>query len=247
MIKGDHDRLKDLAKWNICAEHKTPLEVAWYGDEKTWVLRCGHDHYPDTITRQLSLTEEYKAGGELPGHIEDKVKKGMRRRAMQQGKQPAAVTFPGVPAADLGTGELLVPEAVKALVDYAHRYGLDPARGHVVLMYGKPYITIDGYLHHARQSKVPYSLQSRPLDDVELKGYRAPENAHVWISKVKMSVTGEEFIGYGVVTQDEITEESRGKPGQLRSPVVAKHPQLLAQKRAEWQTLRRAFPIGGEE
>lgn len=27
MIKGDYDRLADLAKWNVCAEHKTPLTV----------------------------------------------------------------------------------------------------------------------------------------------------------------------------------------------------------------------------
>lgn len=247
MIKGDYDRLVDLAKHNMCAEHKTPLEVAWYGTEHTWVLRCGEDHYPDAITRQLSLTEEFKIGGELPAYIEDKVKKGMRRRQMQEGKQSTAVTFLGVPAADLGTGKLLALKVIEGLVDYAHQYGLDPYRGHVVLMYDKPYITIDGYLYHANKVNVPYSLESRPLNDEELKNFRAKENAHTWLSKVKFTKTGEEVVGYGVVTNEEITEESKGKPGQLRSPVVAKHPQLLAQKRAEWQVLRRAFPIGGEE
>ena len=62
MIKGDYDYLKGLAKFNQCADHHTPLEVAWYGQDHTWVLRCGHGHYPDAITKQLSLTQAYKAG-----------------------------------------------------------------------------------------------------------------------------------------------------------------------------------------
>ena len=247
MIKGDHDRLVDLAKHNVCAEHKTPLEVAWYKTEKCWVLRCGEDHYPDAITRQLSLTEELKIGGELPGHIADNIKKRERGNSTQQGKQSTAMTIGGMPAADLGTGELLLPERVKALVDYAQTSGLDPYRGHVVLMYGKPYITLDGYLYYANKSGIPYNLESRPLDENELKAFRAAENAFVWISKIKKIETGQEFTGYGVVTNDEITEESKGKPGQLRSPVVARYPWQLAQKRAEWHALRRAFPIGSEE
>lgn len=246
MIKGDYERLVDLAKHNMCAEHKTPLEVAWYGDEKCWVLRCGEDHYPDAITRQLSLTEEFKIGGELPAHIEDKVKKGMRKRQMQQGKESTEARYWLVPKADLGTGELLLPELLKALVEYARKYDLDPERGHVVLMYGKPYITIDGYLYHANKENIPYSLESRPLDEDELKGFKAKENAHTWLSKVKYIKTGQEFVGYGVVTEEEMTAKSPRDANKLRSPVVAAHPWQLAQKRAEWQALRRAFPIGGE-
>lgn len=247
MIKGDYDKLTDLASRNVCSEHGTPLVVAWYGDEKTWVLRCGHDHYPDAITRQLSLTEMYRAGEPLPGHIEDKVKKRIRRQAMEQGKKPTDAKMAMVPQLDLGTGELLIPEVVKSLVTYAEHYALDPYRGHVVLMYGKPYITIDGYLYHAFRCRIPYTLDSRPLGDEELKDYRSPDNAHVWISTVKLTETNQQFVGYGVVTQDEITARSPRDATKLRSPVVAAYPWQLAQKRAEWQALRRAFPIGGVE
>ena len=165
---------------------------------------------------------------------------------MQEDKQPTAVTMGGIPAADLGTGELLAPEVVKVLVGYAQRYGLDPYRGHVVLMYGKPYFTIDAYLYHANKENIPYSLESRPLDEDELKGFKAKENAHTWLSKVKYIKTGQEFVGYGVVTEEEMTAKSPRDANKLRSPVVAAHPWQLAQKRAEWQALRRAFPIGGE-
>lgn len=247
MITGDHDRLQNIAKFNVCAEHHTPLEVAWHSEKKTWVLRCDEGHYPDAVTRQLSLTELHKAGEELPSFIKDNIKKSQRRRTMQEGKEPTAVTIGGVPGIDLGTGELLIPETVNALVNYAHKYNLDPARGHVVLMYSKPYITIDGYLYHAWQTNVSYTLESRPLKENELKDYGALLGAHVWISKVIITETGDEFVGYGVVTREEMEAKSPRDATKLRSPVVAAHPQLLAQKRADWQALRRAFPIGGEQ
>lgn len=269
MIKGDYEKLKDLAKFNVCAEHKMPLEVAWYGPEKCWVLRCdegiskipdqnfqGLDpseyggvpgHYPDAITRQLSLTEEYRTGEPLPELIEDNIKKGIRRRAMQQGKQPTAMTFAGVPTTDLVTGELLSRETVQALVEYAHRYNLDPARGHVVVMYSKPYITIDGYLYHARSTGIPYTLQSRPMTTEEEKVYKIGVTDHGWLAEVIFTESGDKFNGTGIVTYDEMTARSSRDETKLRSPVVAAHPWQLAQKRAEWQALRRAFPIGETE
>lgn len=81
MITGEHDRLAEIAKYNVCAQHKTSLEIAWH--DKQWVLRCGGDggHYPDAVTRQLSLTEGYKAGEELPSFIEDNIKKEVRNES----------------------------------------------------------------------------------------------------------------------------------------------------------------------
>lgn len=247
MIKGDYDKLKDIAKFNVCAEHKTPLEVAWHGEGKTWVLRCGHDHYPDVLTRQLSLTEEYKAGEEIPEPIKSNIEKRIRKKTMGQGKKSTAVTFTGVPATDLATGELLAPELVKALADYAHRYKLDPARGHVVLMHGKPYITIDGYLFYACRQGKPFTLQSRPMSAEEKEQYLTAPTDHAWLAKVILTDTGNEFTGLGIVTMEEIRAKSTRHPEQLMSPVAAAHPWQLAQKRSEWQALRRAFPISEPE
>ena len=247
MIKGDYDKLNEIAKNNVCAEHKTPLEVAWFSPEKIYALRCGSDHFPDVVTRQLSLTELEKVGELPPGPIQDNVKKGMRRRAMTQPKQSTAITMGGVPAADLGSGELLQVDIVKALVEYAKKYGLDAARGHVCLYFGKPYITIDGYLYHANRSKIPYSLESAPLKQELRPYYQINEYDHAWLANVLFTSTGAKFIGLGIVTQQELSEKSKRHPEQLASPVVARHPQLLAQKRAEWQVLRRAFPIGESE
>lgn len=247
MIKGDYDKLKDLAKYNVCAEHQSPLEVAWYSAGKCYVLRCGEDHYLDAITRQLSLTQEYKAGADIPEPIKSNIEKSIRRRQMQQNRQVVPFRIEGVPNKDLATGELLAPEQVKSLMDYAYKYKLDPFRGHLVLMYGKPYITIDGYLFHAKGTKKPYSLASRPMTTPEEKQYKVGKTDHAWIAEVNFTDSSSVFTGLGIVTYEEMTAKSPTKPDKLRSPVVAAHPWQLAQKRAEWQALRRAFPIGEVE
>ena len=247
MIKGEYDQLDNLAKLNVCSQHNTPLIVAWHSGEKGWVLRCGENHYPEAITRQPSLTGLYRQGEELPGHIEDKVKKGIRRRAMTQGNKSKSIGNWLMPTTDLGTGQLLPPELIKALVDYAHRYKLDPERSHVVLMYGKPYITIDGYLYHANRLGKPYTLTSRPMTVSEFDQYKVGPTDHAWLAELSVTDTGAKFTGIGIVTYEEMTARSPRDDTKLRAPVAAAHPWQLAQKRAEWQALRRGFPIGETE
>ena len=247
MIKGDYDKLQDIAKRHVCAEHFTPVVVAWHSSEKAWVMRCGEGHYPDMVTRENTPTEAWRQGKLPDGPIKDNIERRERRKAMTQEKQFADPKMALLPRADLGSGALLSPEAVQALITYAVKYGLDPYRGHVVMMYGQPYIGLDGYLYKANQSKKAYHLASRPLTDDERKEYMIPEEAHAWLSSVGFPDTGAVFTGVGMVTQEEMTEESKKTPGQLRSPVVASKPWQMAQKRAEWQALRRAFPIGDSE
>lgn len=244
MITGTKEYLDDIAKNYLCSDDGGALAVAWHAGENSYVLRCGNQHFPEQVTRQPSLTKLHKQGEELPQPIKSNVEKSIRRRAMQQGKQSTAMTFQGVPATDLATGELLSLEVVKALVAYAEKYHLDPARGHVVLMYSKPYITIDGYLYHANRSNIVYSLRSRPMTSLEVTEYKIQPTDYGWISELDLTESGGKFTGVGIVTYEEMTAKSTKHPEQLRSPVVAKHPWQLAQKRAEWQALRRAFPIG---
>jgi len=247
MITGAKEELDDIAKNYLCSEHKTPVVVTWHAQENAYALRCQNNEYPEQVTKAQSLTDAYKQGEELPEPIVENIKRSQRRRNVLEGSNPQLGELALVPPRDLGTNELLTPELIQALVSYATHYGLDPGRGHVCLMYGKPYITIDGYLYHAHESKEEYKLASRPLTPAERQTYQVPEGAHAWVSEVIMADGKKSFIGLGVVTQDEMTELAKGKPGQLRSPVVARHPWQMAQKRAEWQSLRRAFPIGGPE
>lgn len=166
---------------------------------------------------------------------------------MTQGNEHQDFLTSLVPKADLGSGELLPPEKIQALIKYAGKYDLDPYRGHVVIMYGKPYITLDGYLYHAKQVNTPYKMSSRPLNDQERKDYQIEEGDHAWTCEIKRGYSEFLFTGLGIVTMAERTATSKKDTTQLRSPVVAAHPWQLAQKRAEWQALRRAFPIGEPE
>ena len=247
MITGKKEELDDIAKTYRCPQHDNPLTVAWHAQENSYVIRCGAGHFPEEVTREKSLTQLYKEGVELPEPIKSNVEKSMAKRQAKHTTSPFAVTTTGIPAADLGTGELLTIETVKALVAYAGRYGLDPYRGHVMMMYGKPYIGLDGYLYHAKGTKIPYTLSCHPMTEGEKKDHLIDLDDHAWLALVRFTGTDQSFSGIGIVTQEEITAESKGKPGQRRSPVVAAHPWQLAQKRAEWQALRRAFPIGETE
>jgi hypothetical protein len=118
-------------------------------------------------------------------------------------------------------------------------------------MHGQPYIGIDGYLYHAHVNKIPYSLTGRPLKEDELEAYGYEHGDLGWYSKVERKDTGAVFEGYGFVKKMELTEMSKRSPDRKRYPVVAEKPGNMVIKRADWQALRRAFPIGespqGEE
>ncbi len=225
MITGDKEKLDQIAQTHLCPEHGKKLVVAWDAGTKSYAIRCGEGHFPEEVTRELTRTQEFKAG---------KLEK-------------VDPMFNLLPKTDMATGELLTPEAIQFLVDYANRYGLDAYRGHVVYMYGKPYIGLDGYLWHAKNSGRPYSLESKPLQREERIQYQIPEGAYAWLSTIRFEGLGNYLTGLGIVTSEEMTLTSKKDKTKLRSPVVAAHPWQLAQKRAEWQALRRAFPIGETE
>lgn len=247
MIKGEYEYLKKLAEINVCAEHGTPLLVATHPTEACYVLRCGEGHYPDAIRRLPTLTEEYKQGTLPDGPIADNVKRRSKQKAMTSKQPTKALILGEIPKADLATGELLGSEKVQALIAYASKYGLDAYRGHVVIYYGKPYIGLDGYLYHAHKTGIPYSMVSRPLTEDERKSYQVEEGSHAIFTVITRGDNRQSFNGLGIVTKEEMEAKSPRDETKLRSPVVAAHPWQLAQKRAEWQALRRAFPIGESE
>lgn len=269
MIKGEYEYLKNLAGINECAEHGTPLLVATHPEDACYVLRCGEGyhstvdpelpgeelpselrgpgHYPDTIRRIPTLTEEYRQGNLPDGPIADNIKRRSRKQAMTSKDLTKQTVLGDLPRVDLATGELLVPELVAAILDYAKKYDLDAYRGHVLIMYGKPYIGLDGYLYHANRTGKAYQLWSRPLNEEERSTYQVGEGDHAWTCEVRILEDNRSFTGLGIVTKDELTATSKRDETKLRSPVVAAHPQVMAQKRAEWQAMRRAFPIGESE
>lgn len=247
MITLPFDQLRALAKNQLCGICQSPLEVVWLAKENCYTLECSQGHRPDALVRNPSLTELWRTNELPPGPITDNIERRERQKAMSQERSTKESQFALVRHTDLGTGELLFPDQVKALVEYAYKYGLDPYRGHVVLMYGMPYIGLDGYLFYANREDPGYRLQSWPMTDKEKEQYQLGEYDHGWLAECYRSGNPNPFTGIGVVTQGETTEMSKKTPGQLRYPIVASKPWNMAQKRAEWQALRRAFPIGETE
>lgn len=225
MITGTSDQLTEISKSHVCAEHQTPVVVAWDAKENTHVLRCSKNHYPDEVTRIQSLTEAYKAG--------DPKVVGMLK--------------PMIPDADLATGERLSPAHISLLMGYAERYGLDVYRGHVCLMFGRPYPSLEGLDYHARKMRVPYSRTGQPLEASELQALGYTEEDIGWRSTVTRLDTGGVFEGLGFITMAERIEMSEKNPNRHRYPVVAQKWGNMVVKRAEWQAMNRAFPLGAEK
>jgi hypothetical protein len=221
-IEGTKEQLDKVCAGQVCAEHGLPVAPVFTGNPDVWVIRCGKGEFVKALKKIGTVVETIKRGlaKDVPLH------------------------FLNLPIKDLGDAHALTNQEKDALVEFAVKYGLDPYRAHVASMYSQPYITIDGYCYYAMRTKQPYTLGSRPLTQKERKEYQIGEDDFAWIAEGELLTTGSKGTGLGIVTADEMSGKSKKTPDQLRSPVVAAHPQLMAQKRAEWQWFRRVFPIG---
>lgn len=247
MITGDKERLDQIVQTHECPVHGNKLVVAWSAEENSYVIRCGGGHFPEEVTRTFSLTEAYLQGEELPSPLKENVEKGLEKRKAKEGVLEPARRLGFTPILDLGTNKALTASQVEMLINYAIDAGLSIGLGHVCLMYGKPYPMLDGLFYHAKRTWVSYSLTGRPLTEEELKarGYK-PEDLG-YLARIKFLSGGAEFEGVGFITKEEREAVVEGKPYQKRYPVVAEKHGMMVQKRAEWQVLRKAFPLGAPE
>lgn len=246
MIKGEYGELTDLASSHRCPEHNNPLTVAWHSGVHEYVIRCGAGHFPEKLLDNPSVIESWRQGEELPGPVKDYVEKGQARRQAASSSTALTPDVLGIPTTDLSTGEILGPDKLLALAQYALDAGLDPRRGHVCMMYGNPYATLDAYLYHARRSRRPYTLTSRPVHQDERADFQVADGDHAWLGDLELLDTGEVYMGLGIVTAAEMAEMSKKNPTRLRSPVVHGKPWQMANKRCRRDVLAQAFPLGIE-
>ncbi len=270
MITGKKEELDGTIKTHHCPEHPDKeLTTAWHGVARScpvgqewkgiaitedivkaggfYLIACGGGHYPEEVTPKTTLTQAYKQDALPEGPVKDHVKQGAERR---RGGLPATVDGSPLglmPSTDFGDGTNITIQELGRAVDYAERTDLDIRLGHVCLYYGRPYPTIDGYLYHARRSKRPYKLVTFPLTDAERIQYQVGPLDYAWKCKLYLLPNEGEFSGIGIVTDEERMEMSKNDPSKHRSPVVFNKPWQLSQKRAEWQALKRAFPLGEKE
>ena len=221
-IEGNEDFVKQAIRNQMCAEHNDRVIAVYDGKANIWRAKCGHGEYP-------SLLKAVETGKQVQARSADAA---------------VPIGFGNLPTTDLGDYHKLTVSEVQALRAFADKYGLDADRGHIYAMYGQAYIGLDGYIYHARSERIVIHMGSRPMTPTEYKLYKIASDDYAWIAEGWAVTPDNTQMGLGIVTAEEVSAMSAKHPDQKRSPVVAGHPQIMAQKRAEWQWYRRATPIG---
>jgi len=241
MVTDNYLELRDLAKTHVCGECGGELVLYWSQERGCYRVKCGNDAAHKGFQQALSFTKAHRQGIDVPPEIKAQIER--RQEAMEN----KAVGFTIPEQTDRGTGTHLSVEQSRALITWASNLGLRAELGHVCVMYGQPYPTVDGLVYHAK-SKDPdmrYRLYYYLAHEREELGLKEGDFA------VKCQVLNKdgEVIAerIGVVRVEELTEESTKTPGQLRYPIVAKKPLEMAENRAMWDAFSDACPLGLEQ
>ena len=233
----NYEEMKQLVQTHVCAQCGGELVLIWDIDNSVNRVCCGPDHTHNGFKQRLTAQQMVKRGqaDEVFGLG---AQKDLERRARE-----SMLAFNMLPKADFGTGEAMTLEKVQSLITWAEMVSLNARLGHVCLYFGKPYRTIDGLYYQNAKRKKPYRIGTHPMSLAERIAYAVEDKdyasiAEAWLDDKKLPETG-----IGLATQAEISEPSKRKEGQFAAPVVHDHPARMAEKRAEWQLLRKLIPL----
>jgi len=237
----DYHQMRRMEKSHICAQCQGELVTIWDGATNQHRLVCGQDRSHQGYQARLNM-HSMLCRGKLDQEIGPGAQKMAEEMAARNPNRQALT-----PSYDLATKEPIARDKFLALEKWANSLGLKLYLGHVCLYHDKPYITIDGYYYLANKQGKNYQIGTRPLDSEERIKHQIPEGAYaylaeVWLEGVKLPPTG-----LGIVTKEEIESRSERHPHEFRAPVVHDHPQRMAEKRAEWQLLRKLIPLEEEK
>ena len=237
----EYEQMRAMEKSHVCAMCGSELVTIRDSENSVNRLACGKDKTHNGFKRRRSATERL-AQGELDAVAGPGVQKDIEALAQRQQER-----FNMLPKADIATARALGLAEIEGVVTWANMIGLNAYLGHVCLYFGKPYTTIDGYYYLNNKRGEPYVIGTRTATANERKEYLIEEGwycsiAEAWLLQEKIAT-----IGVGIVTTDEKDVPSAKTPGQFRAPVVHLHPQRMAEKRAEWQLLRKLIPLEVKE
>jgi hypothetical protein len=228
-----YEGLSGMIETHECAVCGMPLVLIYDQESGEYKLVCGVDrsHEGFKAHEGVGVAVARGEGNKVlgPGGQKD------MERSLARAKHPLSL----MPAKDVGGDNALTPEQLKGLVAWGESLGLKPYLGHVCLYYGSPYVTIDGYYYKLNENVNELSIGTRPLTAQERIDYQVPEGSHAWIAESWQGKNKLPTTGFGLVTLEEINEKSKKTPNEFRAPVVHGHPQRMAEKRAEWQLLRK--------
>lgn len=180
--------------------------------------------------------------------------------ALQRKEEAASKTMEKLPAIyEASTGQIAAWELRQLAVRFAERIALKAELGHVVLYYGKPWVTIDGWYYRFRQLYPQGVVLSRPLTREEREDAKVEYDTHAWKAEAYAVPGGGLLgVGYGYSRAEETVEEmevnpetgeistktvTRVSPLARKSSVEPNWPWRMAEKRAEEDCLRKAVPL----
>lgn len=237
----NYDEMRAMEETHACAECGMPLVTIWNKDKEDYQLVCGTDRSHRGYQKILSDSKAL-----AQGKMDEVAGKGAQKDLEKLAAEGRA-ELSRLPIADLATNKPLGEVALRNLVNWGADLGLKPYLGHICLYFSKPYVTVDGYYYLNNKREKPYSISTRPMTTEERKDYKLSKDDHGYIAEARDRDGVVVANGIGLATKDEIEAKSERAPEQFRAPVVHEHPQRMAEKRAEWQVLRKVIPLEEKE
>lgn len=236
-----YEEMRAMEKTHLCAQCGSNLVTIWDQDFGEYELVCAADHHHTGYQRVLSVNEDLARGT-----LGDKLGKG-GQKGLEKMAEAGAPALSKMPEKDIATGEPIAGDKGLALVQWATKLNLKPYLGHVCLYFGKPYVTIDGYYYLNNKRDDPYRVGTRPMNNDERRYYAIADGDVAWLGEAWLGDYQLPTTGLGIVTKEEVEGKSTRNPEGFRAPVVHGHPQRMAEKRAEWQLLRKLIPLEEQE
>jgi len=232
-----YEQMRSMEKTHVCAVCEGTLVTMWPKGSDGYELVCGQDRNHQGYKRIPSVSQlvargkgDQLAGPGTQESLEDMAKRGVGSVSLMV-------------VNDLATNKALVAHELTSLITWGVNLKLKPWLGHVCLYHGKPYISVDGYYYLNNKREKPYSISTRPMTTEERKDYKLGKDDHGYIAEGRDRDGVVVANGVGLATKYEIEAKSKRDPEQFRAPVVHEHPQRMAEKRAEWQLLRKLIPL----
>lgn len=240
-MKVDYDQGKDICLSHVCGVEGCggELVLRWLGGGH--VVCCPKHPSEDNFKPLPSVTTELARSPDPPAAL-----RGVQEAKAQRKASTAVLTVDHMgytlsDVKDAGTDKMATAEQIKGLIEFAARYGLDPYRRHVCLMYGRPHVEIDGYYHLAVKSGEFNGCATSPVGQKEKEDWGLQEGDRAWRAIVYRK--GQEWgvTATWIVPRSMVDERSKDGTG-WRWPTYRQWPDRMCEKGAERLAFRKAFP-----
>jgi len=233
----EYDEMRAMEKTHVCAMCGAPAVTVWDNENNCHQLACGKDKTHNGFKRATSAQTALQRG-----KMDDLLGPGAQTDLEKRAKE-TSTALKTLPQEDLGSHAKLTIMDIGAMTQFAESLGLNIHLNHACLYYGELYPTIDGYYYLNNKREKPFRIGTRPMTTEEKAVHMFEEGAHAWIAEAWLDGVKLPDTGIGYVAAADLELRSKKDPEKWRYPVVHDKPQRMAEKRAEWQLLRKLVSL----